>query len=146
MTSPGDKETCPFCEKLSRKFRHSHIIEVSSDALIYLEHFKSKQQEYLIALSLDSGNRLIARRIVTIGLLDTALAHPREIYVGAVEDRAASLIIAHNHPSGDTSPSKADVTMTQQIAAAGILLGIPLRDHIIIAGQEHYSFRKQRLL
>lgn len=126
--------------------RYSHTVHTAKDALIYLEYFRSRRQEYLIALSLDSANRLITRRIITIGLLDTALAHPREIFAGAIEDRAASVVIAHNHPSGDTSPSKQDITMTQQVAAAGIVLGVPLKDHIIIASKGYYSFSGNHLI
>lgn len=96
--------------------------------------------------SLDSGQRLIARRVVTVGLLDAALVHPREVFAGPLTDRAASVIIAHNHPSGDAEPSKADIKTTQQLAAAGILLGIKLEDHIIVAAKSHYSFRRSGLL
>lgn len=116
------------------------------DILTCLEHFRDKKQEYFICLSLDSGQRLIARRIVTIGLLDMALTHPREVFAGPLKDRAASVIVAHNHPSGDVSPSKADAQATQQLVAAGILLGIPVNDHIIIAGKRHFSFKGHWLI
>ena len=136
-TSKRGKEICLYCQTFSPKMRHAHILKTSQDALIYLRHFANKRQEHLIALSLDSSRRLIKRRVITVGLLDTALAHPREIFSGAIEDRAASVIIAHNHPSGEAAPSKEDIKMTQQIVAAGILLGIPLRDHIIVLSLIH---------
>lgn len=141
-----DKETCPFCQTFSSKMRHAHVLKTSKDALVYLGQFKNKRQEHLVALSLDSAQRLIKRRVITIGLLDTALAHPREIFSGAIEDRAASVIIAHNHPSGEATPSRQDIEMTQQLVAAGILLGIPLRDHIIVATNSHYSFKQHSLI
>lgn len=116
------------------------------DALRHLSFIRNKRQEYFICLSLDSGGRVIKRRTVTIGLLDMALAHPREVFAGPLKDRAASVIVAHNHPSGDPKPSRADIKTTQQLVAAGILLGVPVGDHIIVAGQEHFSFMRARLL
>jgi len=115
------------------------------DTLPYLKFIRTKRQEYIICLSLDSGNRLLARRTVTIGTLTSSLVHPREVFAGPLKDRAASVIVAHNHPSGDSHPSRKDIEATQQLVAAGILLGIPLRDHIIVTKNSHYSF-KQRLL
>jgi DNA repair protein RadC len=118
-------------------------LTATEDILPYLNFIRRKRQEYFICLSLDTGGRVIKRRTVTIGLLDMALAHPREVFAGPLKDRAASVIVAHNHPSGDSEPSSEDIKTTQQLIAAGILLGIPLRDHIIIARQGHYSFRKE---
>ncbi len=111
------------------------------DILPCFKFIRTKKQEYILCLSLDSGNRLIARRVVTIGTLTSSLVHPREVFAGPLKDRAASVIVVHNHPSGDPHPSRKDIEATQQLVAAGILLGIPLRDHIIIAGESYYSFR-----
>ena len=116
------------------------------DILPYLKFIRTKRQEYILCLSLDSGSRLIARRVVTIGTLTSSLVHPREGFVGPLKDRAASVIVAHNHPSGDPHPSRKDIEATQQLAAAGILLGIPLRDHVIVTTKAHYSFRGHHLL
>lgn len=110
------------------------------DILPYLKFIRTKKQEYTLCLSLDSGNRLIARRVVTIGTLTASLIHPREVFTGPLKDRAASIIIAHNHPSGDPEPSKADISATQQLIAAGILLGVHVSDHVIIANEEYFSF------
>ena len=140
-----DDEVCPVCQSPYTPPRNA-ILRTTKDILKCLEHFRDKKQEYLICLSLDSGQRLIARRVVTIGTLDSALIHPREVFAGPISDRAASVIIAHNHPSGDPTPSKADITVTQQLVAAGILLGVPLADHIIVARVNHYSFREHRLV
>jgi DNA repair protein RadC len=114
--------------------------------LRYLNFIRNKRQEYFICLSLDSSGRVIKRRTVTIGLLDMALAHPREVFAGPLKDRAASLIVAHNHPSGDPRPGREDIKTTQQLVAAGVLLGIPLRDHIIVTGRGRYSFMEAGLL
>lgn len=117
-----------------------------TDIVRRLDDIRSKQQEYVLCLSLDGGQRLIAQRTVTIGTLDTSLAHPRELYADAIADRAASIIIAHNHPSGSAHPSAKDVNLTQQLSAAGQLLGITLRDHIIVTKNEYFSFHQHHLL
>jgi len=121
-------------------------ILTEADILARLGDLRTKKQEYFVCLSLDGGQRLIAQRTITIGTLETVLAHPREVFADAVADRAACVIVAHNHPSGDPTPSKQDITLTQQLAAAGKLLGIPLADHVIVAKTTHFSFRKNKLL
>lgn len=121
-------------------------LRTMQDILIRLSDIRSKQQEYFVCLSLDGGQRLIAQRTVTIGTLDTVLAHPREVFADAIVDRAACILVVHNHPSGDPTPSQKDTSLTQQLAAAGQLLGIPLRDHIIVTKTDHYSFRQHHLL
>jgi DNA repair protein RadC len=138
-----DNEPCPLCDN---PVKPGKLLRKSEDILACLDHFRDKKQEYFLSLSLDSAQRLIARRIVTIGLLDTALTHPREVFAGPLVDRAASVVIAHNHPSGDSSPSKQDINATQQLVAAGLLLGIPLRDHFIIAANNYYSFRESHFI
>lgn len=115
----------------------------------FLSHFKfirTKRQEYFVCLSLDSGNRPIRRRTVTIGTLTATLVHPREVFAGPLQDRAATVVVAHNHPSGDPEPSRDDIKTTQQLIAAGQLLGIKVADHIIVTRQDHYSFCKHGLL
>ena len=116
------------------------------DILPCFKFIRSKRQEYTLCLSLDNGNRLIARRTVTIGTLTASLIHPREVFAGPLKDRAAAIIIAHNHPSGNPMPSRADYEVTRQLAAAGLLLGIPLRDHFIVASKDNYSFHLADLL
>ena len=116
------------------------------DILPYLKFIRNKKQEYILCLSLDSGNRLIARRVVTIGTLTSSLIHPREVFAGPLKDRAASVVVVHNHPSGDANPSKADIAVTQQLVAAGQILGIAIRDHLIVTKEDCYSFRGNGLL
>jgi DNA repair protein RadC len=120
---------------------------ITSERVIpYLNFIRHKRQEYFLCLSLDSNHRLIRRRTVTIGLLDVSLVHPREVFAGPLKDRAAAVIIAHNHPSGEVEPSGQDIATTQQLIAAGKLLGIPVYDHVIISAKEHYSFRCNGLI
>jgi DNA repair protein RadC len=121
-------------------------LRTMSEIVAHLDDIRSKQQEYLVALSLDGGQRLIAQRIITIGTLDAVLAHPREVFAEALMDRAASIIVAHNHPSGDCQPSQDDIALTQQLAASGQLLGVALHDHLILTKTDYFSFRQHHLL
>ena len=116
------------------------------DMVARLADIRTKQQEYFVCLSLDGGQRLIAQRTITVGTLDSVLAHPREVFADAIADRAASVVVAHNHPSGDATPSAKDITLTQQLVAAGQLLGVPLRDHLILTKNEYFSYRQHHLL
>ncbi len=116
------------------------------DMLAHLGFIRTKKQEYFVCLSLDSNHRLITRRVVTIGLLNVTLAHPREVFARPLTDRAAAVVVAHNHPSGIAEPSDEDIATTQQLVAAGQLLGIHLLDHLIITRAGYFSFGENRLL
>ncbi len=89
---------------------------------------------------------MIRKRIVTIGLLNKTQVHPREVFADAITDRAAAIIIAHNHPSGEPEPSVSDLKITQQIQEAGKIIGINVLDHIIVSKDDYYSFQESRLL
>lgn len=118
----------------------------AADILPLLSDIAAHRQEHFIVLSVDSGRRLIARRVVFIGTIDAVIAHPREVYAGAVADLAMGIIVAHNHPSGDPNPSKQDIATTQQLIAAGQILGVRLLDHVIVAGRRYYSFRAEGMI
>lgn len=111
-----------------------------------LQDIAYAKQEHFICLTLDSGGRLIKKRLVFLGTLTQMVVHPREIFAVAVEDRAAGIILAHNHPSFDPSPSQEDVKTTQQMTAAGLIMGIEVYDHVIVAGKRHYSFKAHGLM
>ena len=108
------------------------IIDSPEKAVAQLTDIRDKQQEYFVCLTLDGANRLIAKRIITIGTLTASLVHPREVFADAITDRAASIIVAHNHPSGNLEPSNADREVTERLKEAGELLGISVVDHIIV--------------
>ena len=114
------------------------IIDSPEKAVELLADIRDKKQEYFICLTLDGANRLIAKRVVTIGTLTASLVHPREVFADAIADRAASIIVAHNHPSGSLRPSQVDIAMTERLKHAGELLGITLVYHLLITKQ---SFR-----
>lgn len=108
------------------------IIDSPEKAVEQLADIRDKKQEYFVCLTLDGANRLIAKRIVTIGTLTASLVHPREVFADAITDRAASIIVAHNHPSGNLQPSQADRDVTDRLREAGELLGVTLLDHVIV--------------
>lgn len=108
------------------------IIDSPEAAAQQFADIKDKKQEHLVVLSLDGASRLIAKRVVTIGTLTQSLVHPREVFADAITDRAASVIVAHNHPSGNPEPSQADKAITKRLADAAELLGIQLVDHLVV--------------
>ena len=115
------------------------IIDSPEKAAEQLSDIRDKKQEYFVCLTLDGANRLIAKRIITIGTLTSSLVHPREVFAEAITDRAASIIVAHNHPSGTLTPSSADSEVTQRLEEAGVVLGIKLVDHLIVSSSGHLS-------
>jgi DNA repair protein RadC len=115
------------------------IIDSELKAVEQLADIKNKKQEHFVVMTLDGANRLIAKRTITIGTLTSSLVHPREVFADAITDRAAGIIIAHNHPSGGVTPSIADEDVTTRIKAAGSILGIPLLDHLIITKDQSKS-------
>ncbi len=115
------------------------IIDSLEAAVDQLKDIRGKRQEHFIVLSLDGANRLITKRIITIGTLTSSLVHPREVYADAITDRAASIIVAHNHPSGSLDTSEEDLKVTRQLQKVGILLGIDLIDHILVTKNQSIS-------
>jgi DNA repair protein RadC len=101
-----------------------------------------RQQEQVVTLTLSGAHEVIKLRTVSIGLLTSCPIHPREVFVGPIMDLAYSIILAHNHPSGDPTPSEEDRRVTQQLKAAASTLGIRLLDHIIFARRGYYSFQE----
>lgn len=112
------------------------VIDTPEKAVAQLGDIRTKKQEYFVCLTLDGANRLIAKRIISIGTLTSSLVHPREVFAEAITDRAASIVVAHNHPSGNLSPSDADHAVTNQLKQAGNVLGIKLLDHLIITAHD----------
>ena len=113
------------------------IIDSPEKAVEQLADIRDKKQEHFVCLTLDGANRLIAKRIITIGTLTSSLVHPREVFADAITDRAAGIIEAHNHPSRSLDPSKADLEVTTRIRESATLLGITMLDHIILTKINH---------
>ena len=115
------------------------IIDSAEKAVELLSDIRDKKQEYFVSLTLDGANRLIAKRVISIGTLTASLVHPREVFAEAITDRAASIIVAHNHPSGNLEPSQADREVTKRLKDAGELLGIEMIDHVVVTHKSHKS-------
>jgi len=116
-------------------------------AKLVIDYLRGVDCEHFVGLYLNSANRLIGMRTISMGILNSSLVHPREVYKLAYMMHAASLIVSHNHPSGNTEPSSEDIAITKQLAEAGKILGIPLHDHIIITEHNGYtSFAERGLL
>jgi len=116
------------------------------DILRLLPDLASKRQEHFICITLNGAGEVLGNRVITVGLLNHSLVHPREVFADAITDRAASVICVHNHPSGSLEPSSQDIAITQQLKEAGALVGIPLIDHIIVSRTGHLSLRERGLL
>lgn len=116
------------------------------------EHFRQNKQEEFHVLLLDTRMRLIRDEIVSIGLLDRSLVHPREVFRGAIREACQNLILCHNHPSGESLPSPEDIAVTGKLREAGELIGIRVTDHIIIGAatqgrkRDFFSFRANGML
>lgn len=103
-----------------------------------------RDREAFVVLLLDVKHRIIAEEVVSVGILDGSLIHPREVFKAAIVAGAAGILIAHNHPSGDVQPSGQDHEVTRRLRDAGKLLGIPVVDHVIVGAgtSDLYSFRE----
>ncbi|MCL1852247.1 MAG: DNA repair protein RadC [Peptococcaceae bacterium] len=115
------------------------VISNADDAVAQLGNIRDKKQEYFVVLTLDGANRLISNTVVFQGTLNQSLVHPREIFAKAIEDRAANIIVAHNHPSDSAEPSADDIEITSKLKEAGRLMGINVLEHIIVSKTEYKS-------
>jgi len=106
---------------------------------------RDRRQEEFWVLYLDTQNQILTERCVTVGLLNSSLVHPREVFAPAIAAGAASIILSHNHPSGDPEPSPEDVAVTRQLVESGRLLGIPVRDHVVLGAAGYVSLADRGL-
>ena len=114
------------------------IIDSTEKVVELLEFIRYEQREYLVCIALDATNKVIARRVISIGTLTASLIHPREVFREAIKDGAVSVIVGHNHPSG-SKPSTEDVAITARLKESGKILGIELIDHLIITPSSYTS-------
>jgi DNA repair protein RadC len=122
------------------------IREPEDVARLFQDRLRDLQVEEFHLLALDSQSQVLREVLVTRGLLNSSLVHPREVFRAAIAEAAAGIIVVHNHPSGDPTPSAEDRAVTRQLAEAGRLLDLPLYDHVIIAGDRFVSLATLGLL
>lgn len=134
--------------KAHEKFEDPHLKISSADdvAQKFLALLRNELVEKFMAVALSSSNTIIASKVISSGNLDASIVHPREVFRFAIENSAKSVILIHNHPSGNTEPSKADIEITNKLVAAGEIFSIPILDHIIIAGDSYTSLAGRGLL
>ncbi len=113
-------------------------------ALVVRESARHARRESFFALLLDARHRVLSLRVVSVGSLESSLVHPREVFRPALREGAAALVVAHNHPSGDATPSVEDREVTERLRQVGELVGIELLDHVVVGGERYYSFADGR--
>ena len=123
-----------------------HAITSITDILPVIQELRTKNREHLVALYLNTRNHLIEKQTISIGSVTEGIVHPREVFSPALKLNAVHIILSHNHPSGDPSPSLDDIAITKRLIKAGKLLGIELLDHVIVSKENHYSFREDGLI
>ena len=134
--------------ELARRHLIKDTVKITGaqDVIPLLADITDKKQEYFVCISLNGAHEVIKKRIVTIGLVDRSQVHPREVYADVISDRAAAVVFAHNHPSGDLKPSNSDLKMHEQLTEAGKILGIRILDHLIVTRKGCYSFQEAGLM
>lgn len=115
-------------------------------AEFFIPLMRDELKEHFIVVCLNSANKIIKHETISIGNLNSSVVHPREVFKAAIENSSASIILIHNHPSGNTEPSSEDISVTKKIIEAGKILDIPVFDHLIIAGNTFTSFVEKRLI
>lgn len=134
--------------ELSKRYHIRTHKRITSAQEVYheLKAFTTKKQEYFLTITLDGASHIINTRTVFIGTLNQSLVHPREVFADAIADRAAGVIIAHNHPSGVLEASEADKQVTYRLKEVSDVVGIALLDHVIVSKHGFYSFSEDGLL
>ncbi|MCT1400048.1 DNA repair protein RadC [Paenibacillus sp. p3-SID867] len=119
------------------------LIQKPKDVYDYLQpELRYHTKEHFVCLFLNTKNRIISKETISIGSLNAAIVHPREVFKEAIKHCSASLICSHNHPSGDTTPSSEDINITKRLVAAGEIIGIEVLDHVIIGDNQFYSLKE----
>jgi len=122
------------------------IIRSTKDVIAQAVYMRDKTREHLMTIYLNARNEMIFKKPMFIGTLNANLVHPREIFQEALKQNAASVILVHNHPSGDAEPSQDDLEITKRILEAGKIMGIDVLDHVIITKNKAFSFKERKLI
>jgi len=131
----------------ARRLEHLDRFTSPRQVFDYFHHeFRDSRKEYFLTLLLDGKNRIIRRVQISEGSLNQSIVHPREVFSPAVKESAAAVILVHNHPTGDPTPSSEDIAITRRLREAGDIMGIKVLDHIIVGDGEFMSFVERGLL
>ena len=130
----------------SKWFSNRKISSPQDIAEIFIPILRDEIKEKFIVVCLNSANRVIKYETISVGNLNSSVVHPREIFKVAIDNSSASIILIHNHPSGNSEPSNEDIRLTKKIVESGKILDIPVFDHLIIAGETYTSFVEKRLI
>ena len=146
----GSAKACAIVATLEfsrrRLIKDNVTIKKAADVVPLIAHIAEKKQEHFLCLSLNGANELISNRVVTVGLLNSSQVHSREVFTDVIADRAASVIVAHNSPSGALGPSSDDIKITKQLIDSAKILGISFLDHIIISKKGFISLKEKGYL
>ena len=149
LSGMGKSKACIVAAMLEfgrRKWASGQRIRNPTDIHGIIRHHADRRQERFLCLSLNCAHEVLAVRIVTIGLVNRTIVHPREVFADPILDRASAIIVAHNHPSGNLQPSDEDREITDRLKAAGDILGLNFLDHLIFSDNSFFSFRQEGLI
>lgn len=124
-----------------RRNCHSKVrIQSTKDIVPFVKNYAMSSKEHFLVITLNGGHEIIQIHVVTIGILNRSIIHPREIFSEAIRENAASIILCHNHPSGNCNPSNDDIESTKMLIEASKIMHIRILDHIIVGTNNYYSF------
>ena len=130
-----------------RKFTHLRaVIRTPNDLIPFVRNFAVSNKEHFLVVTLNGGHEIIQIHVVSVGTLNKTIIHPREIFSEAIKENAAAIIVCHNHPSGNCTPSQDDIETTQVLINASRIIGIELLDHIIVDCENYFSFVEHEVL
>jgi DNA repair protein RadC len=149
MTGLGESKSCLVLAMLEfgrRRWAIGQKILNPGDIYSLIRHYADRRQERFICISLNGAHEVLAVRLVTIGLVNRTIIHPREVFADPINDRASAIAVAHNHPSGNLTPSGEDNEITTRLKAAAEILGLNFLDHLIFSELCYFSFRQEGLI
>jgi DNA repair protein RadC len=136
-----------FAKRHSAAMRNGKPLRSAKDVFLYASpRIRHADKEMFMVLHLDAKNKVVKEEVVSVGILDASLIHPREVFKSAIKESSRAVIFVHNHPSGDPAPSAEDEAITRVLKEAGELLDIPVLDHVIIGAGKWYSFKEGKVL
>lgn len=147
----GETKACEIvaCFELGRRMlngKKSTLLLSPQDVWKELKDIRDNKKEHFVVFYLDSRNQEIQREIISVGILNASIIHPREVFEPAIRHNAAQILVSHNHPSGDVTPSEDDIKVTKRLSEAGKLLGLEIVDHVIVSKSSFMSLKCEGLL